>query len=187
MVTTSPLSIFQRGGLVPQCNGVSTTCTCRSVAVHVVPRSILQCHSEDVRNRVIQGLTASRGVILLRVVCSRADDVVSVVRGVDDHRLHVLGVSCLRVLVVELTSKVNQGLCLIFSRVFFGVRVEDATLGLALFRKWHFICCGESVEHPRNNSVFTFIDGRGAGLAAHRAVDSLHRHLSSECRCVCLP
>ena len=79
VVALGPVGILAGGGLVPQCYGVGTLRALGGVTVNVVPRTILQRHREDIRNRVIQSLTARVGVILLRIICAGTDDVVRVV------------------------------------------------------------------------------------------------------------
>src|SRR5690606_19050137 len=106
VVAAGPLRIFFGGDLVPQLNGVGTAGTFWSVGIHVVPCAILQGHGEDVRNRVIQGFARCGRIVLLRVVRTGADDVVGVVRSLDQHRLHVLRVGGFWVLAMQLAGQV---------------------------------------------------------------------------------
>ncbi len=97
----------------------------------MVPRAVLQGDGEDVGDGVVEGLARCSRVVLLRVVRAGADDVMGVVAGTDQHRLHVRRVGQLRVLMVQLPGEVDPGLGLVLGRVLFGVGVEDGPLGLS--------------------------------------------------------
>ena len=187
MVAARPLGILGRGDLVPQGDGVGAARALGRVRVDVVPRAVLQGDGEDVRDRVVERLSRRGGVVLLRVARARADHVVRVVAGVQDDGCHVRGVAQLGALGSEAAGEVDPRLGLILGRVLLRVRVEDRALGLALGGERHVVRGIRSAQHPRDDAVLALVDGGGAGLAAHRAVDGFDGHLPGEGGCVRLP
>ncbi len=153
-----------------------------------MPGAVLQRHGEDVRDGVVERLARGIRIVLLRVVRTRADDVVGVVRRVQGDRLDALGVvEDDRVLVVQLAGEVDPRLRLVLGRVLLRVRVEDGALGLALVGDRHLVGGIRAVEEPRDHAVLALVDRHGARLAAHRAVDRLDGHLARERGSVRLP
>ena len=55
--------------------------------------------------------------------------------------------------------QVDQGLALIFGRVFLGVGVENGALGLALLRQRHRVLRGGAAEQPGDKAVLALIGG----------------------------
>jgi hypothetical protein len=184
VVAAGPLGILGGLDLVPQLDGVGPGGTLGSVGVLVVPALVLHRHGEDVHDRVVERLTAGLRIHLLRVVGAGADDVVGVVRGVDDDALDLRQVLDL---TAELAGEVDERLRLVLGRVLLGVCVEDGALGLSLTRKRDGVAGLGTGEDPGDEAVFTFVDRVRCALSAHRTVDGLDGHLAGEGRCVGLP
>ena len=153
----------------------------------MVPGAVLQGNGENVGNRVVQGLTAGRRIVLLRIVGARTDDVVGVVAGLDQHRLDVRGLGGFGMLTVQFAGQVDPGLGLVLGGVFLGVGIQDGALGLAYLRQRHLVGGIRAVQQPGDDAVLAFVDRHRGGLAAHRTVRGLHGHLAGEGRGVGLP
>ena len=146
----------------------------------MVPAAVLQGDREDVRDAVVQRLPRRGRVVLLRVVGTRADHVVGVVRRVDDDALDARRVRGLRMLAVQLARQVDPGLRLVLGGVLLRVRVEDRALRLAAAGKGDVVRSVRAVEQPGDHPVLALVDRSGTRLAAQRAVDGLDRHLAGE-------
>ncbi|MDI2035581.1 hypothetical protein PJL15_02713 [Paenarthrobacter nitroguajacolicus] len=158
VVAAGPFGVFDGGDFVPEVHGVRAGGAFGGVGVNVVPGPVLQGDGEDVGDGVVQGFPGRGGGVLLGVVRARADDVVGVVAGLDEHRGHVGGVGGFGVFVVEFPGEVDPGLGLVFGGVFLGVGVQDGALGFTGKRQGYFVGGVGSVEHPGDDTVFAFID-----------------------------
>ena len=152
----------------------------------MVPFAVLKRDREDVRDRVVEGLPARGGIVLLRIVRARSDHEVRVMARVDDDGGDRVGREG-RVLVVQLAGEVDPRLCLVLRRMFLCVGIEDAPLGLASLRQGHLIVGVRTVEQPGDHAVLPFVDRGRAGLAAHRPVDGFDGHLAGKSGGIGLP
>ena len=184
VVAAGPLGILGGLDLVPQLDGVGTAGALGSVRVLVVPALVLHGHSEDVHDRVVEGLAAGLRIHLLRIVRAGADDIVGVMRGVDDDALDLRQVFDLS---AELAGEVDQGLRLVLSRVLLGVGVEDCALRFALAGQRDGVAGFGAGEDPGDEAVLTLVDRVRCTFAAHRTVDGFDGHLAGEGRSVGLP
>src|SRR3546814_1425543 len=75
--------------------------------------------------------------------------------------------------ISDWSSDVCSSDLLVLGGVLLRVRVEDATLGLALAGEGHVVRRVGPVQQPRDDAVLTLVDRRRAGLPAHRAVNGL--------------
>ena len=187
MVATRPLGILGGRDEVPQRDGVGAAGPLGGVAALVIPGAVLQGDREDVRDRVVERLAARGGVVLLRVVRARADDVVGVVAGVQHDPRDVRGVAQLGALGAEAAGEIDPRLRLVLGRVLLRVAVEDRASSLARLGQRHLVAGIHAAEQPRDDAVLALVDRGGACLAAHRPVDGLDRHLAREGRGVRLP
>ena len=154
----------------------------------MVPGAVLEGHGEDVHDRVVEGLAGGLRVELLRVVRAGADDVVGVVRGVQDDGLDVRQVLTLGgEALAHGAGQVDRGLGLVLGGVLLGVGVQDAALLLALGRERDGVLVVRAGEQPGDDAVLALPDrGRGA-FTAHGTVDGLDGHLAGEGRGEGLP
>ncbi len=186
-IPTGPLGVFHRGDLFPQLDRVGARRSLVRVRVNVVPGPVLERHRKYVGQRVVERLPRRVGVVLLRIVRTRADDEVRVIRGVDDDARNTTSVEQVWVLVVELARKIDPRLCLVLSGVLFREAFKNGALGLAVCRQRDGVSALGTVKKPRDNAVFPFVDRRRRRLTSHCAVNGFDGDLAGERRGVRLP
>src|SRR5690625_4408525 len=143
---------------MPQFDGVWALGAFWRVGVHVMPGAILQSDREDVHDRVVQSFTRRLWIHFFWVVSSGADDIVGVVGGLDQDGFDVGRIGGFWVLFIQLARQVDPGLRLVFCRVFFGVGVQDGTFGFAFLGQRNGVFGVWTVQHPGDETVFTFIN-----------------------------
>ncbi len=128
VIAPGPFRVLAGLDFVPEPHGFGAVGAFGGVGGFVIPDTILQGDREDIHDGMIQRLAAGFGVHFLRVVGAGADDVMGVVRGVDDDALDGLDV---RDALAHSEGEVDQRLGLVFGGMFLGVAVQDRALGLA--------------------------------------------------------
>ena len=121
-----------------------------------MPAAVFERDRKNIHDRMVERFAARLRIHLLRIVGAGADHVVGVVAGVDDDAFDLREVADLR---SQPAREVDQGLALIFGRVFLGVGVENGALGLALLRQRHRVLRGGAAEQPGDKAVLALIGG----------------------------
>ena len=124
---------------------------------------------------MIQGFPTGVRVHLLRIVRTRADDIMRVMTSVKTDRLYRLPICDF---FSDPKGEVDERLALILGRVFFRVGFQNRTLGFSRLGKRHGVSGFRSIKDPGYNTIFTLINGRGRPLAAHAPIDSFNGEFS---------
>ena len=156
VVAACPFGIFHRRNLVPKVHRVRPLGAFRSVAIDVMPLPVLQRDREDIHDAMIQRLPARFRVHLLRVVGSRADDVVRVVARMQRDAFDIARVFDF---LAHAEREVDERLRLILRGVFLRVRFQDSAFALPWSGQRDFVGSVRPVEHVGDHAVFPFVDG----------------------------
>ena len=186
VIAARPLWVFNGRNLVPEAHRVRALGAFRRVGADMVPLAVLQGDRKNIHDRVVEGFPRSFRVHLLRIAGAGADDVMGVMRRMQNDRLHLVEIADF---LAHAEGEIDQRLRLVFRRMFLGVGFKDGALCFTRAGERHMIgrvigafaliARGAAVEDERDHRVFAFIDRRRRALAPHATVDRFDGELAS--------